>query len=302
MGAEAGALQIQFKKSVEVQGATVSLGQIASITPDSLYTPLLTDMVVFRSLKAGEEIVLKAASIKTLIEKKKTGLSGVAWSGPRETRVSRDAMVVDQYAIEKILNDYIKKHEHQLPDSDVYFKKVESVRPVILPVGKLDVEVIPSDPSILRSRSFSLIFKVDDQLEKNISVRCIIEAIAPVAVAARDLRRGRIIAVKDVLTAKVDIASLKRPYMSVDELVGKRIRRSVKQGKLFYQAMVDTPPMIRRGEVVTMAARKGILLVTAKGIAQHDGRENEMIRVRNSSSRKEIIGRVMEPGLVTVVF
>jgi flagella basal body P-ring formation protein FlgA len=302
MSSEAVALQIQLKKSVQVQGATVTVGQIAVISPESIHSGVLEELPVYRSLKAGEEVVIKAESIKALIDKKKPGLSEVDWSGPQETRVSREAMIVDQYAIEEILNDYIKSHEYQLPDSEIHFKKVESVEPVILPVGKLDVEVLPSDPSILRSRSFSLIFKVDDQLEKNISVRCIIEAIAPVAVAARDLRRGKIITVKDVRTSKVDIASLKRPYMTAEELVGKRIKRSVKQGKLFYPGMVETPPMIRRGEVVTMAARKGTLLVTAKGIALHDGRENEMIRVRNSSSRKEIIGRVKEPGLVTVVF
>ena len=54
--------------------------------------------------------------------------------------------------------------------------------------------------------------------------------------------------------------------------------------------------------MIKLTARVGSLRVTAKGEAQQDGRAGEKIRVRNVDSRKEIVGRVVERGLVEVEY
>jgi flagella basal body P-ring formation protein FlgA len=65
---------------------------------------------------------------------------------------------------------------------------------------------------------------------------------------------------------------------------------------------IEIPPLVKRGEAVTMTARKGGILVTARGTAQQDGIEGAQIKVRNSSSQKEILCRVRAPGQVEVEF
>ena len=63
---------------------------------------------------------------------------------------------------------------------------------------------------------------------------------------------------------------------------------------------MEFPPLIKRGDIVSIVVRKGTLTVTAEGIARHDGKEGTWIKVRNTSSKKEILCKVKAPGLVEV--
>jgi flagella basal body P-ring formation protein FlgA len=58
--------------------------------------------------------------------------------------------------------------------------------------------------------------------------------------------------------------------------------------------------MVKRGEMVTITASKGTLTVTARGLAQENGAEDDTIRVKNINSQKEIFCRVTAPSSVEV--
>ena len=66
--------------------------------------------------------------------------------------------------------------------------------------------------------------------------------------------------------------------------------------------MVDFPPLVKRGEIITIAAVNGGLKITATGIAKSNGQEGDTIRVKNSGSGKEILCKVIGPGLAAVEF
>jgi flagella basal body P-ring formation protein FlgA len=74
----------------------------------------------------------------------------------------------------------------------------------------------------------------------------------------------------------------------------------VRHGYPFDRLAVELPPIIRRGELVTIFVRKGPLLVTAKGMARHDAIQGAMVKVLNRNSKKEILCRADGPGLVQV--
>jgi flagella basal body P-ring formation protein FlgA len=76
----------------------------------------------------------------------------------------------------------------------------------------------------------------------------------------------------------------------------------VRLGAAIDRTQIEFPPLIRRGEAVTIRLPQGRLLLSVAGEAQQDGREGETIRVRNSSSRKEILCRVITAGQVQVEF
>ncbi len=204
--------------------------------------------------------------------------------------------------LRQFLQDYIEQHRTELPPARIRFRELHLPEPFAVPSGELTCEITPSDPKILPSRRFNLILRVDGRVVRNLAVSGTLEALAEVAVAAGDLRRGAVIDEQDIRLAELDLNELRSPCFDADELVGKRLKRGLRAGEAFERASVVFPPLIKRGEPVTITARKGALTITARGLAQQDGQEDDMIRVRNISSNKDILCRITGSESVAVEF
>jgi flagella basal body P-ring formation protein FlgA len=204
--------------------------------------------------------------------------------------------------LRRFLQDYIEQHRSEMPPAKIRFKELHLPEPFAVPAGELTCEITPSDPQILPSRRFNLILRVDGRVVGNLAVRGTLEVLAEVAVAAGDLRRGAVIDAQDIRIAELDLNNLRSPCFDMDELVGKRLKRGLRAGEAFERASVVFPPLVKRGEPVTITASKGALTVTARGLAQQDGQEGDMIRVRNISSNKDILCRITGSESVAVEF
>ena len=207
---------------------------------------------------------------------------------------------IDQARIRGLLETFLAVRAESLPLARIRFKAVENIKPFMLPAGNATCEIVPSDPGVIASRRFSLIFRVDGRVKANLAVRTELEVIAPVAVAALDLPRGAVIAAGDVYMAERNLSSLREPYLEAESLVGKRVRRALRAGAVLQKGLLETPPVVRRGDLVTMTVRSGGLLLTAQGAARQNGITGETIRVRNSSSKKDVLCQVVGPGQVSV--
>jgi flagella basal body P-ring formation protein FlgA len=212
------------------------------------------------------------------------------------------AVVIEAEAIRQYLNEFIRSRQSVLPQADIRFKKLNLPAPFSLPPGKLDVEVIPADPQIVTSRRFTMIFRVDGRVEKNIAIRAELEAIAPVVAAAGDLTRGAVLTARDLNVVETDLVGLRNPCFDPEELVGKKLKQTLRLGAPIDRTQVDFPPLVKRGDAVTINLMQGRLLMSAAGEAQQDGRAGETIRVLNSSSRKEVLCRVIGSSHVHVEF
>ncbi|MBW2187254.1 MAG: flagellar basal body P-ring formation protein FlgA, partial [Deltaproteobacteria bacterium] len=78
--------------------------------------------------------------------------------------------------------------------------------------------------------------------------------------------------------------------------------RSMRTGQIVERKNIEFPPVIKKGDFVRIIAQRGSMVITASGVARQDGRQNEVIRVQNSSSQKEVRGRVVGPSQVRVEF
>lgn len=295
-------LEISLKKEADVAGVTTTLGDVAMVRPASSEARVLSARTLFRSPEPGHRNTYTAAEVRSALEQADPELPRCRWAGADQVVVKRSGIAIGPKAIRHILKNFIRRKQAFLPQAQIRFDHLYYPMPFMLPQGKLQVEVIPSDPRILHSHRFTLIFRVDGQVEKNIAVGGELKAIAPVVVAAGDLRRGAILTSHDVNLAKLDLTRLRNPCFNLKDVVGKKLLRSVRLGQPLQHRDVVDPPVVHRGQLVTMVARKGALTITAMGIARQDGAAGAMIHVLNSSSRKEILCKVSAPGKVEVEF
>ncbi len=124
----------------------------------------------------------------------------------------------------------------------------------------------------------------------------------PVVVAARRIARGSLLEADDLEVVDRPLGQLAFGYLTaVDSVSGQQLKRAVSTGQVITPAMLDVLPVVRRGQRVSLTADSGPIKVRMVGVALSDGAMGQRIRVRNTSSNREIEGVVRSPQVVEIL-
>jgi flagella basal body P-ring formation protein FlgA len=122
-----------------------------------------------------------------------------------------------------------------------------------------------------------------------------------VAVLAKSLPRGATLTEDSVRTQRMDTTTLTFGYYSdAGALKGQTLRRAAASGTVITPDLVAIPPMVRKGEQVTLIAQRQGIAIRAPGRAMVDAQIGDLIQVRNLSSERVVEGKVRGPGEVVV--
>ena len=120
-------------------------------------------------------------------------------------------------------------------------------------------------------------------------------------VASRDLPRGALLGEGDVRVVRLAANRIPRDAVPDGEsLVGLQLRRGVREGRVVRERWVEAPSKVKRGELVRIVLRHGGLHIVGRGRAVTDGAVGDRIRVVNTDSRREVMGRVARDGSIHV--
>ncbi|SHO50752.1 flagellar basal body P-ring formation chaperone FlgA [Desulfopila aestuarii] len=298
--ADAYGLTVSLNGSAEVAEATVTLGDIATFDEDTDLSRALASQPVGQAPSPGQEITLQASSIIKNLVNGLDQYAPVQWQGATDIKVTRSATVVSSADVLKIIDTFIHENTREFAQAKIRFIPSAQPLPFSLPSGKLTWQVVPSDPQIIGSSRFSVIFSVDGRVRKNMSVRGQLEVLAQIVVLKGDVRKGTILGPQHLAMTVQDISELQDPILNPREVLGKRLLVSLQSGKPLAKHQVEFPPMVKKGELVRIILQRGDLYLTATGIARNNGIANETIRVQNIASKKMIYCRVAAPGVVEV--
>ena len=297
----AGALEITFRATGSVADSLIRLGDIADFDEETETARALATQPVGQAPSPGETTSLRSVGIRDFLVSSLSLSGDIRWTGSPTVAVQRLGVKIGPEQVDAFIGEFIKKNRGNLPEAEIRFVPSALPLPFILPTGELTHEVIPSNPGILGSSRFSIIFRIDDTVVKNMSVLGKIEALAQVVVAAGSLKKGAILRPEQLATAVMDISSINNPGLKPGDFVGKKLTRSLRAGSPILSSMIEAQPIVQRGEKVKIVINSGPLHLTATGLAHSDGAKDQMIRVQNINSNKIIYCRVTAPGLVEVL-
>ena len=295
------AFDITFKKQATVDGAIVKLGDVATIDTISETAKALLTIPVANAPAPGEKVYLRSLNIKKYLSSSQTLPEDIEWMGAAAVELKRNGITINSKRMLDIIADYLRAQKDSLPRAVIRFIPTSHPLPFTLPMGKMSCDVIPSNPGILSSSRFSLIFRIDDRVVKNMSIRGRIEARANIITASIPLKKGTILKPHHLSDTVMDISEVKDPGFSEEEFVGKKLKRSLRAGSPIKISMVESLPVIHRGEKVKIVVQSGSMLLTATGLAHSDGKVDDLIRVQNINSNKVVYARVAGPGIVEVI-
>ena len=120
-------------------------------------------------------------------------------------------------------------------------------------------------------------------------------------VSKMGLNRNQVLDLASVSKEKRDITRLTSGYLLSDTPIeGMQIKRNIPANHVLTNIMLDSLKMVKRGDRITIISRYNGIEVRAAGIALSDGSKGERIRVKNTSSKREIEAYVSGKHLVLV--
>jgi len=132
-----------------------------------------------------------------------------------------------------------------------------------------------------------------------IYVPVFVQVFQPVAMTTRPLARGDILSATDIKMVERDLSALKRGYIiDSKQPVGMVVKRRIGTDSIITPQLLEAPRLVRRGEQVAIIAESRGIEIRAVGKALADGSRGDLIRVRNTASKKVIEAVVTEPGVV----
>jgi flagella basal body P-ring formation protein FlgA len=293
-------LQITSLPMAEVTTDFVLLSDIVTFSEDSPLATALGTQRIANAPRIGKTITLQTRSIQKKLLKEFKLKNNLQWNGSSTTVIKRQGLQITPGEITASIDEYLHDMQDSLPEAEYSFVPRQLPLPFEIPIGDLEVKVIPSDPDIVGSKRFSLLYLVNDKTVKNISVRGQLKAMAPVAVLTRSVKRGSILHPNMVEMEMRNLSSLRSPCTDLRMVLGKKVSKRLRSGAVLDLSFIEFPPVIHKGQLVKMVVNHNGLQLSATGISYMNGKQDQVIRVKNVRSNKSVFCKVSSPGIVEV--
>jgi flagella basal body P-ring formation protein FlgA len=294
------AIQIVGKSQVTATEPILRLADIADVFSarqsenESVIT--LRNISLGSSPKPGETTELDARMVLDRLRDEGVRLDEIRYTFPRAVVVKRAFREVSLNEIEDALRGFLSRSR-----SDMELRRVEFASPVRVAANAAPVEAISYE--VTNPGRIGVDFRArGTEDEVRFRMKALVDEWRMVPVAKRVIKSGATVSADDVELLRANVASVGKGVIDgLGDIIGATAARDIGQGEVFQKGSVIIPPTIVAGSRVTLLYRSGGLEASATGTALQSGAVGADIQVRNESSKKVVIGRVLESGIVSVV-
>ncbi|MCK5187262.1 MAG: flagellar basal body P-ring formation protein FlgA [Deltaproteobacteria bacterium] len=294
---------VKVPERAKVNSKLISLGEIADIKgEDSQLVEALKSIVLGRAPLPGEMREISTHYIGMKIRQNDIDPTTLTLDLPEKIEVLRESIEISPKEIEKIVKQFIHK---KMPwDFKQVTIKTSPAKGIVLATGEITYEVVPRKrEDYLGVTNLSVIFMVNGRVERKLWVNAHIDVSKEVVVSNHLLRRHYTITEGDIRLEKMNLAELSANVVTDPlEVIGKRTKRVVDPNLPIKLNFLEVPPLVRRGDLVTIVAESDTLKITTQGIVSENGCKGEVVRVINTNSRKDVYARVVDSRTVAIDF
>ena len=245
-------------------------------------------MPIIGEAASGEPVKASAKPVKATL--------GLQPSSPATQAVSLDTI---REAITKILEKQLNGRSAELTVTLL----VPDEAPIV-PAGALDLKVRAlRGEDLVGRRGFQLSIVVNGKEAANLRVMAQVDAQADVVTPNRYIKPDETISAEDLTVARVPLPAGAADFVfDMQDAIGKRAVRGLPSDKPIRGSGIAQPYIVRKGDRVTIEARRGGLIIHAVGLTKSSGLVGQLITVTNQDSGKDLRAKVIGPGTVQVEF
>lgn len=272
-----------LKRTVSVSGDQVFLSDLFS------NVPFTQDMVISEAPRPGESLTFSGRQLAHITRQAK--LTWVPADPRNGVVVERDSLSIPIEDVEHAVAGAIAER-HTGDDFDVRIFDRDA---------KLHVEPGSDDRVIVtdlrfdaRQGRFNATVTAAGAQGHAITVKGEIQAMVDMPVLNRRLMPGDLITERDIQWRRVPARQATMTTVTrIDELIGYTPRRPIMPGQAIRMTDVVPDYVIQKGDLVTLLLQTGNMTLTARGHALQRGAKGDVIRIRNTQSKKTVEAKIV---------
>lgn len=126
-----------------------------------------------------------------------------------------------------------------------------------------------------------------------------ISAYVPVVIASKNIFFGQLLTksnltIKKVITDKIHSDS----FTSINELKNTKAKAYIEKGAILTKNQVQINPLVSSGQLLNIVSSNDKVYVKMSGIALQSGSRGDVIKIRNSHSKKIVFGKIVSSSIV----
>lgn len=295
---------IALLKEVTIRNPTVTVGIIADIqSEDKAFFRKLSEIEIERAPIPGYTRIFTVNDIKLRLRQHKIDLSQIAFVGYESVAVSTKTIEITPEQLLNFARKYIQEHLLADKAGGINIELAAIPVKILVPDGKVSFRVTLGIKEIRLSKYTSIPIQIilNGKVYRTLILSLKVKLLKKVAVAAKAIPKDKRLSETDIRMEERDIIPiLSSALLDKSDVYGKRAKRRISQGEILTNELIETPPIIYRGDKVTILVESPHLKVTTLGMAKEDGHEGKIIRVENISSKKIITAKVINEKLVRI--
>ncbi|NOX34977.1 MAG: flagellar basal body P-ring formation protein FlgA [Deltaproteobacteria bacterium] len=294
-------IKISVKETSLIKNSHVFLKDIARISANGFLKEALGKIELGSSPKPGKIKSFDKRKLLSALRAQRYLPENIIIESPDRIYVKRQSQVITKKDIRQFVENsllYIfRDKEYQLTRFNVH-----GLEPY--PPGKIRLW---SDPNHMVDKNGRLSFLLDVIIDgakvDRVSVSGAMAVYENVIHTTKAYAKGETISKENVYYEKDNVLTLGDNFIKAfGEIDGKILKSGVRKGDYLKLRNFTDPPMVHKGDIVTLVAKSDTLLITTSAISKEDGAKNEMIKVENLNSGKLVRGIVKGKSKVEVVF
>lgn len=162
--------------------------------------------------------------------------------------------------------------------------------------SKVSEEYIGDTTFNVRSFSNAVFLKED-------AVRVRIEVLWDFVISLNTIAKSTVLSADNVTVQKKWVKRIPmNSISSLDDAIGKTIIVSIRPNAQITRSMLREVKSVRKGRMVQVVLDNGSLRIIMSGMAEEDGADDTVVKVRNLNSNKILYARVVGPSKVQIDF
>lgn len=291
---------VTINSPAEIRKPVITLGDIATFSGMSQdVAASLRDIEIGKAPSPGQARTLSLAIVRVRLKQAGYDPDNITISGPVTITVSTRPAVVSCDEVILAVEEYFRANMPWKPqDTRISVTPVEDR--ILVPDGDIQIEVEAlSTTRFLGTTAVKVQILVDGKVSKAFHVRVRVDVAKEVVVATRTVRRHEIISPADLTLAVCDLADVPSD-VAFDPLLiaGKMAKHTLQPGKPITFSYIQGAPVVLKGDLVTLEAMAGGVIVVIPGEALEAGSVGDFIRVKNTSSGTIVRAKVIDAGRV----
>lgn len=298
----ASGVTVVLADKAEVKGLDISVSEVATIQADD---PAQAALVAAASLgyapAPGYHRILRSDIIQFDLRRALPGLE-IEVIGAERCRVDP---LTERLDLERLWSLASAQVEELFRGTDASIKRDSEIPEVDVPVGEAPHELRASllDRDVdAGPKTVAIQLWIDGDLYRTVHMPFNVSLREPRWVLKQNIEAGQVLEPSLFELRRVEVSFATAQHgLPMDAVTGTIAARPIAASSVVTERDIQRPIAVRRGEIVTVIIRSGAVEARDMGVAVHEARVGEMVRVTLNSTRREVSGRAKGTGEIEII-